>query len=101
MRRKRWDLNGGFGVIVGGALGAVLIAAIGVSAHTTNLPVLTLIGVQQSHSSDEASGARTEPSEKPEAKPTAEPTEKPEPTPTATPSTEPTEPPDENEGSDD
>jgi outer membrane biosynthesis protein TonB len=73
-------------LIVGGALGAFLIAAIGVSAHTTGLAGFSFTSQHHSESSDVASGAREEPkdspepSEKPEptAKPTAEPTEKPE-----------------------
>jgi len=75
-----------FSLIVGGALGAFLIAAIGVSAHTTGLSGFSFTSQHHSESSDVASGAREEPkdspepSEKPEptAKPTAEPTEKPE-----------------------
>ena len=78
-------------LIVGGAVGAFLIAMIGVSAHTTGLSsFLNATGVHQTASNDEASGARTEPSEKPEA---TEPAEKPEATPTARPTAKPeTEP---------
>jgi len=75
-------------LIVAGAIGAFLIAMVGASAHTAGFPFLSMTGVHQTHT-DEASGARTEPSEKPEATPTSKPTEKPEPTPTARPSATP------------
>ena len=84
-------------LIVGGALGAFLIAMVGVSAHTGGLPILNLAGVHQTHSGDTASGARTEPSDSPEASPNSEPTEMSEPTPTAKPTSEPTETPDEDD----
>ena len=76
-------------LIVGGAIGAFLIAMVGVSAHTAGLPLLSLTGAQQSHHSEEASGSRTEPKESPEASPKPEPSEKPEPTPTAKPTPQP------------
>ncbi len=78
-------MNRQLSLIVFGAVGAFLIAMVGVSAHTGSLsPFFNFVGVQHSQTSDEASGARTEPSEKPETSPESEPTEKPEPTPTAT-----------------
>jgi hypothetical protein len=77
-------------IVVGLAAGALLIAAVGASAHT-GFSLIKAVGVQQSQFGDEASGARTEspepaespktspePTEKPEAPPTAEPSEKPE-----------------------
>jgi hypothetical protein len=73
-------------LVVGLAAGAVLIAAVGASAHT-GFSLIRTVGVQQSQFGDEASGARTEspvPAESPEASP--EPTEKPEAPPTAEPS---------------
>ncbi len=92
-------------LIVGAAAGALLIAAVGASAHSGLF--LTPVGVHQGFSGDEASGARTEspePTESPEASPTAEPTELPEPSPTAEPTEKPEptkapEPPDEDGGS--
>jgi hypothetical protein len=74
-------------LIVGAAAGALLVAAVGASAHT-GFSLTRLVGVQSSVSGDEVSGARTEspepsespePAESPEATPTAEPTEAPEP----------------------
>jgi hypothetical protein len=73
-------INGQLSLIVGGAAGALLIAAAGVSAHTTGLPLFGLVGQHHSQSSEEASGARTEPKETPE------PTEKPKALSTAKPS---------------
>jgi hypothetical protein len=71
-------------LVVGLAAGAVLIAAVGASAHT-GFSLIRTVGVQQSQFGDEASGARTEspeaspePTEKPESPPTAEPSETPE-----------------------
>ena len=72
-----------FGLIVGAAAGALLIAAVGASAHTG---LFHLAGVSQGISGDEASGAREspepseapEPAEAPEPSPTAEPSEAPE-----------------------
>ena len=61
-------------LIVAGALGAFLIAMVGVSAHSGGL--LNFAGVHQTISDDRASSARTEspkPSEKPEATPTSQP----------------------------
>jgi len=80
-------------LIVGGAVGAFLIAAIGVSASNAGLPLLRLAGVQQTHHGDEASGARTEPTESPEPseKPESSPTSKPKASPTAEPSEQPDE----------
>lgn len=74
-------------LIVGAAAGALLVAAVGASAHT-GLSLTRMIGVHSAVSSDEASGTRLEtpePSdtpeatEAPEATPTAEPTEAPKP----------------------
>lgn len=71
------------GLIIGAAAAAMLIAAIGASAHS-GFSLLKLAGVQTAVSGDEASGARTEPTDTPEATntpeapPTAEPTDKPE-----------------------
>ena len=73
-------------LIVGTAAGAILIAGIGASAHTGGFTLFHAVGMQQSQSGDEASGARLgspEPSDSPEASPTAEPTEQPEPSPKA------------------
>src|SRR5579864_1000344 len=70
-------------LIVGAAAGALLVAAVGASAHT-GFSLTRLVGVHSAVLSDEATGARTEspePSdspeatETPEASPTAEPTE--------------------------
>jgi hypothetical protein len=83
-------------LIVGGAVGAFLIAMVGVSAQTGGLN-LNLAGTQQARHGDDASGARTEPKESPEASPKPEPSEKPEPTPTAKPTAKPTEAPDEDD----
>lgn len=69
-------------LIVGAATGALLVAAVGASAHSVFSPA-RLTGVQSSVSGDEASGARTEspePTDTPEAAPKAEPAEAPEPT---------------------
>lgn len=87
-------------LIVGTAAGAILIAGIGVSAHTGGFTLLRTVGLQQSQSGDEASGARLEspePSESPEASPTAEPTEQPEPSPEAEPTEKPEAPESDNE----
>ena len=74
-------------LIVGAAAGALLVAAVGASAHT-GFSLTRLAGVHSTVLSDEATGARTEtpepsdspePAETPEATPTAEPTEAPEP----------------------
>lgn len=79
-------------LIVGAAAGALLVAAVGASAHT-GFSLTRLVGVQSSVSGDEATGARTEtpeaiespePTDTPEAAPTAEPTEAPEPAETET-----------------
>jgi hypothetical protein len=79
-------------LIVGAAAGALLVAAVGASAHT-GFSLTRLIGVHSAVISDEATAARTEspepsdspePSETPEAAPTAEPTEAPEPADTET-----------------
>lgn len=70
-------------LIIGAAAAAMLIAAIGASAHS-GFSLWKLAGVQNTVSGDEASGARTEPTDtpeptdKPEAAATAEPTDKPE-----------------------
>jgi hypothetical protein len=73
-------------LIVGAAAGALLVAAVGASAHT-GLSLTRLVGVHSAVSGEDASGARTESpepsespeaSETPEASPTAEPTETPE-----------------------
>ncbi|HYM97953.1 MAG TPA: hypothetical protein VET26_11680 [Candidatus Sulfotelmatobacter sp.] len=77
--------------VVGTAAGALLIAAAGVSAHTGGAGLLRMVGVQQSHLGDEASGTRlatpdagqsleatTEPSEPPEASPSPEATAQPQ-----------------------
>ena len=68
-------------LIVGAAAGALLVAAVGASAHT-GLSLTSLVGVHSAVQGDEATGARTEtpePSESPEAsetpEATAEPTE--------------------------
>jgi outer membrane biosynthesis protein TonB len=84
-----------FTLVIGLAAAALLIAAIGASAHT-GFSIFKTAGVHQTQM-DEASGARTEspePAESPEASPSPEPTEKPEPSPTA----EPTEAPDNEQG---
>ena len=73
----------------------MLIAAIGASAHS-GFSLARLAGVQSSVSGDEASGTRTEPTEKPEVTKTPEPTDTPEAPPTA----EPTEKPDTETDSD-
>ena len=79
-------------LIVGAAAGALLVAAVGASAHT-GFSLTRLAGVHSAVSSDEATGARTEapepsdspePTETPEATPTAEPAEAPEPADTET-----------------
>ena len=79
-------------LIVGAAAGALLVAAVGASAHT-GFSLTRLVGVQSSVSGDEATGARTEtpeptesaePTDTPEAAPTAEPAEAPEPAETET-----------------
>lgn len=78
-------------ILIVGAVAAILVAAVGVSAHTAGLP-LKFVGVSHSQSGNEASGARLEspePSESPKASPKAEPTEKLE----ASPQVEPTEKP--------
>ncbi|HYM65798.1 MAG TPA: hypothetical protein VEW68_00765 [Patescibacteria group bacterium] len=77
-------------LIVVGAVGAFLIAMVGASAHTGGLNLLSLVGVHQTQT-DEASGARTEPSEQPE------PSERPEASPTARPSSKPDTEPDEDD----
>jgi len=87
-------------LIVGTAAGAILIAGIGVSAHTGGLTLFRSVGLQQSRLGDEASGARLgspEPSESPEASPKAEPTEQPEPSPKAEPTEKPGAPDSDNE----
>jgi hypothetical protein len=68
-------------LITGTAAGAVLIAAVGVSAHTGGGTLLRFAGVEQSRQADEASGARLEapePTAVPEPSPKAEPMELPE-----------------------
>jgi hypothetical protein len=74
-------------LIVGAAAGALLVAAVGASAHT-GFSLARLAGVHSAVISDEATGARTEspepsespePTESPEASPTPEPTEAAEP----------------------
>jgi hypothetical protein len=94
-------MNRPISLIVGAAVAAVLVAAIGASAHTAGPFFSRVTGAQGSHFGDKASGARTEspePSDSPEASPKAmpkvEPTEKPE----ASPSAEPTETSDANDG---
>lgn len=87
-------------LIVGTAAGAILVAGIGVSAHTGGFALFHPVGMQQSQLGDEASAARLEspePSDSPEASPAAEPTEKPEPSPAAEPSEKPEAPESENE----
>src|SRR5579859_7297237 len=82
-------------LIVGTAAGAILIAGIGVSAHTGGFALFHPVGMQQTQFGDEASGARlqtSEPTDSPEASPTAEPTERPEPAPTAEPTDKPEAP---------
>ncbi|HSP09434.1 MAG TPA: hypothetical protein VLU92_07550 [Candidatus Dormibacteraeota bacterium] len=79
-------------LIVGTAAGAILIAGIGVSAHSGGFTLFRTVDMQQSRVGDEASGARLgspEPSESPEASPKTEPAEHPE----ASPKAEPTEQP--------
>ena len=64
-------------LIVGAAAGALLVAAVGASAHT-GLSLTSLVGVHSAVQGDEATGARTEtpePSESPEASETPEATE--------------------------
>jgi hypothetical protein len=74
-------------LIVGAAAGALLVAAVGASAHT-GFSLTRLAGVHSATFGDEATGARTEspepsespePAETPEASPTPEPTEAAEP----------------------
>ena len=74
-------------LIVGAAAGALLVAAVGASAHS-GFSLTRLVGVHSAVLDDEATGARTEtpepsespePTETPEASPTAEPSEAPEP----------------------
>lgn len=87
-------------LIVGTAAGAILVAGIGVSAHTGGFSLFRPVGMQQSQTGDEASGARLEspePSDSPEASPAAEPTERPEPSPTAEPTEKPEAPESDNE----
>jgi hypothetical protein len=87
-------------LIVCTAAGAILVAGIGVSAHTGGLALFRPVGLQQSQLGDEASAARLEspePSGSPEASPTAEPTEKPEPSLTAKPTEKPEAPESDNE----
>lgn len=73
-------------LILGAAAGALLVAAVGASAHS-GLSLTRMVGVHSSTFGDEASGARTETpepsespeaSETPEAAPTAEPTQAPD-----------------------
>src|SRR5260370_8022356 len=73
-------------LIVGAAAGALLVAAVGASAHT-GFTLTKAFGIHSGVLGDEATGARTEtpePTEPPEASPTAEPTETPEPADTDT-----------------
>ena len=68
------------GLILGAAAAALIVAAVGASAHT-GFSLAKLTGVHSAVLNDDASGARTEspePSESPEASPTAEPSESPE-----------------------
>jgi len=68
-------------LIVGAASGALLVAAVGASAHT-GFSLTRLAGVHSAVLTDEASPEPSdspEPSETPEASPTAEPSEAPEP----------------------
>lgn len=97
LRLGRWSLCSlmhkpfSLTLIVGCALGAFLIAMVGVSAHEGGL--LNMVGIHQSSSDDHASSARTEPRE------SSEPSEKPESSamprstgkPTSKPDTEPDE----------
>lgn len=73
-------------LIVGAAAGALLVAAVGASAHT-GFTLTKAFGVHSGVLGEEATGARTEtpePTEPPEAIPTAEPTQAPEPADTET-----------------
>jgi uncharacterized membrane protein YgcG len=86
-------------VLIAGAVAALVVAAVGVSAHT-GFPV-KVVGVSHSQFSDEASGARLEspePIESPKASPTAEPTEKPEASPEAEPTEKPESPTEDKSG---
>lgn len=65
-------------LIIGAAIGILLIGMIGVSAHAGSRPILQLAGVHESQNEDAASAARTEPKETPEHTHQASPTEKPE-----------------------
>jgi len=68
-------------LIVGAAVGALLLAAVGASAHT-GFSLTRLAGVHSAVLSDEASPEPSdspEPTETPEASPTAEPSQAPEP----------------------
>jgi hypothetical protein len=93
-------------LVVGIAVGAVLIAAIGASANIGGTTLSSLIGVHHSQLGDKASGARTEspePTGSPEAARAPEPTEKPKathtPEPAEMPETSPSsETSEENEG---
>src|ERR1700758_1041764 len=79
-------------LIVGAAAGALLVAAVGASAHS-GFSLTRLVGVDSAVVNDEATGARTgsreqvvspEPRKAPKAAPTAEPTEAAEPADTET-----------------
>ena len=78
-------------LIIGAAIGVVLIGAIGVSAHVGPEPLLQLAGVHQTQHDNLASGARTELRESPESSHETESPDKPEAAPrakaSATPST--------------
>jgi outer membrane biosynthesis protein TonB len=71
-------------LIVGAAVGALLVAAAGASAHS-GISLATVVNSHTTVFGDDATSARVEPAESPEptespeAPPTAEPTEKPEP----------------------
>jgi hypothetical protein len=69
-------------LIVGAAAAVFLLAGVGASAHS-GLSLSKFVGVQSSTFGDEATGARTEPTETPETLP--EPAETPEAPPTAEP----------------
>src|SRR5207244_7812352 len=89
-------------LIVGAAAGALMVAAVGASAHT-GFSLARVVGQHATTFGDEATGARTEPSdtpeptEAPEAPPTAQPAETPEPADTDTDTDTDTETNDDNE----
>ena len=64
-------------LIVGAAAGALLVAAVGASAHS-GLSLTKVVSLHQGTFGEDASGTRVEPTDTPEAPSSAEPTETPE-----------------------